>query len=60
VAQLTGRSLEKSLVKARRSTSLKALLSRMPDAGEDSDFARPSAKARSVRIRRIISSREGS
>jgi hypothetical protein len=38
------------LAKVRRHTSLKALLSEMPDAGDDADFARPRAKTRKVRL----------
>ena len=42
--------LREALARSRRSTSLKALLSDMPDAGDDGDFARPPAKARKVRL----------
>jgi plasmid stability protein len=42
--------LREALARSRRSTSLKAHLSEMPDAGEDGDFARPRAKARRVRL----------
>jgi plasmid stability protein len=42
--------LREALARSRRGTSLKALLGDMPDAGEDSDFSRPRAKARKVRL----------
>jgi plasmid stability protein len=42
--------LREALAKVRRHTSLKALLSEMPDAGDDADFARPRAKTRKVRL----------
>ena len=42
--------LREALARPRRSTSLKALLGDMPDAGDDADFARPRAKARKVRL----------
>jgi antitoxin FitA len=42
--------LREALSKIRRGTSLKTLLSDMPDAGDDADFARPRAKARKVRL----------
>jgi antitoxin FitA len=42
--------LREALARSRRSTSLKALLNEMPDAGDDADFARPRARARKVRL----------
>lgn len=42
--------LREALVKIRRGTSLKTLLTEMPDAGDDADFARPRAKTRKVRL----------
>ena len=42
--------LREALARSRRSTSLKTLLSEMPAAGDDGDFARPRAKARKVRL----------
>jgi antitoxin FitA len=42
--------LREALVKIRRGTSLKALLTEMPDAEDDADFARPRAKTRKVRL----------
>ena len=45
--------LREALSTTRRRVSLKSLLSDMPDAGNDADFARPRAKARKVRRRGI-------
>ena len=42
--------LREALSRIRRGTSLKSLLTEMPDAGDDADFARPRAKARKVRV----------
>ena len=42
--------LREALARSRRGTSVKALLSEMPDAGDDADFARPRAKARRIRL----------
>ena len=42
--------LREALSRIRRGTSLKSLLTEMPDAGDDADFARPRAKARKVRL----------
>jgi antitoxin FitA len=42
--------LREALVKIRRGTSLKTLLTEMPDAGDDADFGRPRAKTRKVRL----------
>jgi antitoxin FitA len=42
--------LREALVKIRRGTSLKTLLTEMPAAGDDADFARPRAKTRKVRL----------
>ena len=42
--------LREALAKVRRHTSLKALLSEMPDAGDDAAFARPRARTRKVRL----------
>ena len=42
--------LRDALARSRRNTSLKAHLGGMPDAGDDADFARPRAKARTVRL----------
>jgi plasmid stability protein len=42
--------LREALSKVRRHTSLKALLSEMPDAGDDAAFARPRARTRKVRL----------
>ena len=42
--------LRDALTPARRGRSLKALLSGMPDAGDDADFARPRAKGRKVQL----------
>ena len=42
--------LREALSKIRRGTSLKTLLSEMPDAGDDADFARLPSKARKVRL----------
>jgi len=42
--------LREALAKVRRRTSLKALLSEMPDGGDDAAFARPRAKTRKVRL----------
>lgn len=42
--------LRDALARIRRGTSLKALLSDIPDTGHDADFARPRAKARKVRL----------
>lgn len=41
--------LRSALFTARRGASLKALLRSMPDAGSDTDFARPRAKGRKVK-----------
>ena len=42
--------LREALSRIRRGTSLKTLLSEMPDAGDDADFARPRGKARKVHL----------
>lgn len=42
--------LRDALARARRGTSLKALLGEMPDAGTDGDFSRPRSKGRTVRL----------
>jgi antitoxin FitA len=42
--------LREALARFRRRTSLKTLLGEMPDAGDDTAFARPRAKARKVRL----------
>jgi len=42
--------LREALSRIRRSKSLKSLLSEIPDAGDDADFARPRGKARKVRL----------
>jgi len=42
--------LREALSRIRRGTSLKSLLSEIPNAGGDADFARPRARARKVRL----------
>ena len=42
--------LREALSRIRRGTSLKSLLTEMPDAGDDADFARPRAKDRKFRL----------
>ena len=42
--------LREALSRIRRGTSLKTLLSEMPDAGDDADFARARGKARKVHL----------
>jgi len=44
------RILEQALLRERGERSLKALLAKMPEVGDDDDFARPSALRRRVRL----------